>query len=127
MKNTISQAFIQFQAQVKPIHKTKTVSHGKFSYDYATLEDIVTAIQPTLHANGLAFRQKSLITTDTVSIQTILVHTSGEEWDCGTVSMPLDARNPQEHGKVITYCRRYSLTCGLGLVVSDSCEGAYRS
>lgn len=120
---TIAQAYIKFQSEVEPISKSKTAQGQKFSYSYADFAEIVEDIKPFLSKHGLAFRQKSIKNEDWVSVQTILVHISGEEWDCGTVTLPIVDRNPQKIGALVTYCRRYSLTTGLGIVVSDSCEG----
>ena len=117
MKN-IAQAYIKFQAEVKPIGKTTTVNTKKFSYNYAQLSDIVEAIQPTLSKHNLAFYQKVETTNEMVSVTTSLIHESGETLECGTFSLPITERDPQRMGCLLSYCRRYSLMM-IGLTVID--------
>jgi hypothetical protein len=42
-------------------------------------------------------------------LRTLLLHSSGQSLDCGTLAAEIDTTNPQKAGACITYFRRYSL------------------
>jgi len=89
---------------------------GAYTYRYADLGDLLSALRPALHRHGLAFA--SWVACDTagrLEMRYELRHTSGE-MIAGAVplGMTADAFQPQALGSVITYMRRYvlqSLVC----------------
>jgi len=119
IKQSIAQAYVKFQSELKPITKTKEVKVGKsYSYTYCDISEIVKEIQAPLKNNGLAFRQIIETTTEMISVKTILSHESGETLDFGTFSLPVTDKDPQKMGSLLSYCRRYSLMM-IGITVID--------
>ena len=121
LKNkTLYESLLNFQKQLPDIAKSKTAGLGKFSYSYLPLEDLLSAIQPVLHANGLIIIQPQAYNDHgQTCIVTRLIHVeSGEE-----IKSELPIFLPQDMGKKemftwggsLTYGRRYAIKMGLGI------------
>jgi hypothetical protein len=57
-----------------------------------------------------------------VTIETIILHESGEQFSCGPLFVPAIKNDAQAYGSAITYARRYSLQTAWG-VPSDDDDG----
>lgn len=112
------------QGAFKSIHKTKEVTvrpreGAPYKFTYATMSDVMEAIQEALSANGLsishAVRSRMLYST--------LLHTSGEErvseFDLGAV----DKARMQAMGSALTYGQRYNVRLLLNLTSDDDDDG----
>ena len=120
LNKTLYQALLNFQKQLPDIAKSKTAGLGKFSYNYLPLEDLLSAIQPVLHANGLILIQpQDYNDHGQTCIVTRLIHVeSGEE-----IKSELPIFLPQDMGKKemftwggsLTYGRRYAIKMLLGI------------
>ena len=120
LNKTLYQALLNFQKQLPDIAKSKTAGLGKFSYNYLPLEDLLSAIQPVLHANGLILIQPQAYNDHgQTCIVTRLIHVeSGEE-----IKSELPIFLPQDMGKKemftwggsLTYGRRYAIKMLLGI------------
>lgn len=117
---TLYESLLNFQKQLPDIAKSKTAGLGKFSYSYLPLEDLLSAIQPVLHANGLILIQPQAYNDHgQTCIVTRLIHVaSGEE-----IKSELPIFLPQDMGKKemftwggsLTYGRRYAIKMLLGI------------
>jgi len=117
---TLYESLLNFQKQLPDIAKSKTAGLGKFSYNYLPLEDLLSAIQPVLHANGLIIIQPQAYNDHgQTCIVTRLIHVeSGEE-----IKSELPIFLPQDMGKKemftwggsLTYGRRYAIKMLLGI------------
>lgn len=101
--------------------RIQTKAGGAYSYDYADLATVLSAVRPALSANGLAILQQIALLVDTnrVVVTTVLAHASGQ---CvmATLQLPVnDARDPRSIASAITYARRYSLIGMLGVAPAD--------
>ena len=104
--------------------KVQTRSGGSYSFDYAPMETIMSAIRLPLAEQGLSLCQ----TVNDQSIETMLVHSSGE-WLSATCPVTVGEyfdskgapRKPtaQEVGSAITYARRYGVTLICCLVADE--------
>lgn len=96
-----------------------------FSSRYADIEAILQAVRPSLNENGLFLSQS--VTTDgkTVSVETMVTHSSGEILRSGVTQIPVGISKipAQAVGSAITYARRYSLTAFLGVSADDDDDG----
>ena len=120
LNKTLYQALLNFQKQLPDIAKSKTAGLGKFSYNYLPLEDLLSAIQPVLHSNGLILIQpQDYNDHGQTCIVTRLIHVeSGEE-----IKSELPIFLPQDMGKKemftwggsLTYGRRYAIKMLLGI------------
>lgn len=93
----------------------KDTDNPYYSSKYAPLENLVEATRESLAANGLAVIQMPSLNGQTVTVNTILGHSSGE-WVSSLLHMPADGLgkdgkpkfNAQTIGIAITYARRYT-------------------
>jgi hypothetical protein len=116
MKN-ISTAFVKAQAEIEKASKDKTNPH--FRNTYADLGAVVDAIKPALEKHGLAFMQKFHENPDGITVETIIIHESGEWLSNGVLSVPASKKDAQGFGSAATYCRRYSLQAAFGVAPDD--------
>lgn len=116
MKN-IAAAFVKAQAEIEKATKDKTNPH--FRSKYADLGAVVDAIKPALEKNGLAFFQKFHHDDNGITVETIIVHESGETMSNGVLSVPASKKDAQGFGSACTYARRYSLQAAFGVAPED--------
>lgn len=114
----ISAAFVKAQADYKPI--TKDTAAGKM-YKYATLDQILTTLEPILNKHGIAFEQflVSDLEYNKKLLYTRLIHASGQ-FRQSYIELPVaqssNTKNEhQEFGTALTYYRKYSAFCVLGI------------
>lgn len=119
-------AFVKAQAELPDVPKARTAKAGSYSYNYADFSDIAKAVRPVLAKHGLAFVQHVGSGDGSVSVRTVVIHSSGE-WFSGP-TLKLDAGNTaQSTGSAISYGRRYSLGATIGLVTDSDDDGAAAS
>lgn len=122
-------ALAKAQAAYPAVPKTKTATipgkEGKsgYSYKYADLPDLLDAVRGPLSANGLAVSQDIGSDGETVIVQTVLGHSSGEWIATGWFGLP-QGGTPQTAGSASTYGRRYSLASLLGIAADEDDDGA---
>lgn len=116
---SLYKALGDFQSEVPTIKK----SSSGYGYKYADLEEITEVIKPLLKKHGLGYTQPIVGT----QLKTILFHIESGETIESTVDIPqgveLKGMNQfQVLGSAITYLRRYSLSCILGLVSDEDTD-----
>jgi hypothetical protein len=99
-----------------------------FKSKYADLNALREAIREPLAANGLSIMQFASTHNDSVSVETMLAHSSGE-YVSSTLSLPVGRKfdkdgnmlplDVQSIGSAITYARRYALSAILSLAADD--------
>lgn len=109
----ITKALIQFHIKVETVKKDAT--NPFFKSKYASLSNILDAIQIPLQESGLSFVQ---FPTGENGLVTILMHESGEFLQSEYTMHPVK-NDPQGKGSVITYQRRYALSAVLGLNIDE--------
>jgi len=108
-------ALIKMQAALKPIQKDTTGARGK----YASLTTVMMTILPILAAHDFSIVQTTTANGRGASLETVLLHKSGE-YISSTIDVPVaKANDPQAYGSALTYGRRYSIMALLGLVTDD--------
>lgn len=110
-------AFVKAQAHIEKASKDKANPH--FRSKYADLGNVVDAIKPALEEHGLGFIQKFHDDDNSIKVETIIVHESGETLSCGVLSIPVSKRDAQGFGSACTYARRYSLQAAFGVAPED--------
>jgi hypothetical protein len=118
----IADAFITAQSMFAPF-KADSVADIKsdkasFKYKYADLGSIIDATRPYLNANGIALLQGVSNDQGTVTVETMLLHRSGQ-WMRSRLSLRAQQTTPQAIGSASTYARRYGLQAILGLAADD--------
>tara|TARA_R100001244_G_scaffold106296_1_gene78847 strand:+ start:56 stop:577 length:522 start_codon:yes stop_codon:yes gene_type:complete len=115
----IYKALADFQNEVPVIHED---TQG-YNYTYANLNKIFETIKPLLKTHGLSFTQL----LDGKNLKTVLFHIESGETLEGSVEIETDVKlasmnHYQIFGSAITYFRRYSLSCMLGLITDKDID-----
>lgn len=98
---------------------TKDANNPHFKTKYADLGAVVNAIKPALVANGLWFAQVNHEQSGGVCVETILCHSSGQQFSFGKLFVPAGKQDAQGYGSALTYARRYSLLTAFGVCPED--------
>lgn len=106
------------QSEMENVKKGNLAKGNKFDYTYANLADVLEIIKPALNKHNISVVQFPSFSDGIVSVETLLVHQSGE-WMSGTSGSPVEQKDPQSVGKVISYMRRYSLLAVCGIAAED--------
>lgn len=97
---------------------------GNYS-KYSTLNAMWDACRKPLSENGLSVIQIPSTNENGLTIETILLHSSGE-WISGIMTLPVVAGRMNEHqaiGSALTYLRRYMLGPMIGISSGDDDDG----
>lgn len=98
---------------------TKDANNPHFKSKYADLGSVVSAIKPALVSNSLWFAQVNHEQTGGVCVETILCHSSGQQFSFGKLFVPASKQDAQGYGSALTYARRYSLLTAFGVCPED--------
>lgn len=114
----LASALSKAQGQIKGALKDS--SNPFFKSKYADLSSVVEAIREAWSDNGLSYVQ-CIESSDKseVSIETVILHSSGEWMACGVLSLPVSKHDAQGFGSAMTYARRYSLSAASGVAPED--------
>ena len=118
--NELAAALAQAQGEIR--NATKDASNPFFKTNYADLASVREAIQPVFTKHGLAVTQLLGNDAHGVTVETVLLHKSGQ-WLSGTVSIKPVKDDPQGLGSAVTYARRYSLQSVAGIAADDDDDG----
>ena len=119
--NHLATALAKAQSQMQ--HAIKDSTNPFFKSSYADLASVWHACREPLTKNGLCVIQHPTVSVEgTVSILTILLHSSGQSTE-STLTVPVLKRDPQAYGSAITYARRYALSAIVGISPNDDDDG----
>jgi hypothetical protein len=103
----LAKALSLAQQMMGPALKDK--ANPFFKSHYADLSSVISAIREPLSTNGLSYVQLMAPTEgNEVSIETVLMHESGE-WVSSVTVIPVSKADAQGYGSAITYAKRYGL------------------
>lgn len=119
---TLIEALIAAQSEYPGIPKEATGQARGGRYQYATLPAVLEAVVPSLNRHGIALIQLTAIEGESLTLHTILRHTSGEEVS-SVVPLP-SPQSWQDWGSALTYARRYSITALAGVAPDVDDDGA---
>jgi ERF superfamily len=95
---------------------------GSYTFKYAPLEEILSAVRPALSVNGLAVQQYLVHRSGQTVLRTIIWHASGEFIASDYPIFPTK-EGPQGFASGVTYARRYGLSLALCLAPEDDDDG----
>jgi len=107
------------KAQAEMTGAKKDSNNPFFKSKYADLSSVDAAIGPALEKNGLGYIQVAHDIDGHAAIETVIIHESGETFNCGIVSCPVSKADAQGYGSAMTYARRYSLSAAFGVCPED--------
>lgn len=113
----IASAFIKAKRAFSPALKDKT--NPAFRSKYADLGACLEAVNDALLENGIAVYQETHEDAAGVTVETVLLHESGESLRSGKFHVPAAKQDPQGYGSALTYARRYSLMTACGIAPED--------
>jgi hypothetical protein len=116
MKN-IATAFVKAKRTFSPALKDKT--NPAFRSKYADLGACLEAVNDALLENGIAIYQETHEDSTGVTVETVLLHETGESLRSGKLHVPAAKQDPQGYGSALTYARRYSLMTACGIAPED--------
>jgi hypothetical protein len=114
--NELAAALAKAQQEIKGAMKDSV--NPFFKSKYADLESVWDACREPLTKNGLSVVQIPIGGKEGVSVQTILLHSSGQ-WIAGELLLNPTKTDPQAIGLAISYGRRYSLAAFAGVYQTD--------
>lgn len=120
----IAMALMKFQSEIGAVYKNDKNYQNKF----ANINQVIETIKGPMIKNGLAITQHPGNCPDgSIGLYTILMHTSGQYiqsfFSSKIVEKPDIGKNCQDHGKLITYYRRYAMLAALNLATTDDDDG----
>lgn len=120
----VAAALAKAQAAFRPVHKDRTAeiqtkTGGRYSYAYVDLATIHDAIRGALTQNELAITQALTVHDHRVTVETTLLHASGEWLASALTLQVIEAQDPRSVGSAITYGRRFGLTALVGIAAGD--------
>lgn len=119
--------FAQVHQKLKKLGYDSTAGGGKIKYDYVSLGKFKDVADPIIEQEGLVYTQPLVVVDGKSALETIIVDVeTGEVVIDSKVILEPATSNPQDLGKVITYCRRYSLFSIFG-IVGDKDDDCYMS
>ena len=87
---TLIEALIAAQSEFPGIPKEASGQARGGRYQYATLPAVLEAVVPSLNRHGIALIQRTAVDGESLTLHTILRHTSGEEVE-SVVPLPMPA------------------------------------
>lgn len=120
-----AKALSAFNAEVGAL--AKDAKNPFFKSEYLTLDKIIEETRPILQKNGLSLMQFPSGDGQTVSVTTMLLHTSGEFIEAEPLIMKPAKNDPQGLGSAITYARRYAYQAILSLNTGEDDDGNHAS
>jgi len=106
------------KAQGEIENASKNASNPHFRSKYADLAEVLNTVRPVMSKNGISISQFPAFEAGVASVETIVMHTSGE-WMSGISSAPVQKQDAQGVGSALTYLRRYSLAAIAGIAQED--------
>ena len=113
----IAAAFIKAKKAFAPALKDKV--NPAFRAKYADLGACLEAVDDALLSNGIALYQETSEDATGVTVETVLLHESGQTIRSGKLHVPASKQDPQGYGSALTYARRYSLMTACGIAPED--------
>lgn len=96
----------------------KDAKNDFFKSKYATLDNVIDAVNDALLDNGIFYTQPMEVLDGKIILHTRFIHESGQ-WIGGTYPVHPVKNDPQGEGSATTYARRYALMALAGIAPED--------
>jgi hypothetical protein len=115
--NEIASALAKAQGEMLPA--VKDAANPFFKSKYSDLKSVSDVIKDPLQKNGLSVLQDTTTMEKSVSVTTMIMHSSGQWIQFSPMTLPISKADIQGFGSAITYARRYALCSALCIVSSE--------
>lgn len=113
----LATAMVKAQKEFEPAKKDATNPH--FRSKYANLSACVDAVKDALNNNGISLIQATHESDNGVTVETIFLHESGEQFSAGKLHFPASKQDAQGYMSALTYARRGALLSACGIAPED--------
>ena len=103
--------------------KDATAKAGAYSYQWATLPQVLDMARPILAEHNLALTFNQHLTDGALSVSAVIWHSSGESATTGPMTVRA-AADMQQVGSQSSYLRRYLALSALGVAAGDDDDDA---
>lgn len=125
-KEAFGNALAEFQARCPAIVKKRETKGGKWSFSYASLDDVMRVAQPILAdcRISVAFDSEHKTSDKGPAVINVTVrvrvgsYSEDRKFGC-PIPTDLNASQPQQWGAALSYAKRYALCAALNIVVTD--------
>jgi hypothetical protein len=117
----LQEAFAKAQAAFKPLKKNK--KNPFFNSSFADLDSINDSTKEALTSNGLSISSNATTNGQIVTVETVIMHSSGQSLRVSAISAKAKDETPQSIGGAVTYLRRYSLQAALNISADEDDDG----
>jgi hypothetical protein len=136
--DTLELALVRIFGEVETIKRdaeaeVQTKSGGRYSYQYLTLDALLSMLRPIVARHGCYVMQVPIVETDEHGItragcHTFVVHGATGERHSARLLFSVGDDSPQVVGSAITYARRYTLGPMFGIAAEedDDAQGAQK-
>lgn len=115
--------FTKVQHAITPAKKNATAGKGsKFSYKYATLDEVLKAIIDASKKFDFGFWQKPVRYGNAIGVINYVFNGAGAIINFGAFLLPA-GRTAQDAGSALTYSKRYSISSIFGLASEEDEDG----
>jgi hypothetical protein len=126
----LAEALAKAQGEYDAFKKGNVAKGERFNYSYASLDDLLIAVQPALTKHGLSHTiLMDELEGKGVKLECVLMHTSGQ-FISSEMYLRLDPSKRmspmQQLGSAITYGRRYLLQSLIGVASEEDTDDAPR-
>ena len=118
-ENILSLAVALLKAQKEMGAALKNAENPYYKSRYSDFKAVIDTVKEPLNTNGISFLQAVEGDSENPTVETILLHESGQYFCIKTPIYCLKPNDPQAFGKGITYSKRYALQALLGLPSED--------
>lgn len=115
---TLNESIRSARASFPPLSSNGVNPH--FDSDYATLDDVLATVLPSLEANGLDIWSDVQLVNEKPMVITTVMHSDG---GYRTSCFPVADLAPQKIGGTMTYAQRYNICALFSLQVAPDDDG----
>ena len=112
--DTFSADLVAALAELRTLGQDGANPH--FKSRYMTLQTLIEGVRPILARHNLALLQPVTADACSVTVTTVILHSSGAKFDSALTLTATGPATPQALGSLISYARRYGAGSLLGIV-----------
>lgn len=105
--------------------KSKSGNEFEYSYKYADITDVLSAIRPHFARYGITILQPTRIDGNALQVATRLVHDKTGQFEESLYPVAAIGADHQALGSALTYARRYALCSMIGLAPDEDADGQH--